>query len=125
MQKKSSAVDLQLRLTHAANAGPALIIEPHATVISKEAGKAPATLNLKTRTQIALKDNMVIVLGGLTEEVEITKIRKFPLLGDLPLLDLVFRSQGHWMQKTETVVFLTAHTDAVAAPEPETKTQDQ
>ena len=54
---------------------------------------------------------MAVVLGGLTEEIEITKTRKFPLLGDLPLLGLVFRNQGHWVQKTETVIFLVPRID--------------
>ncbi len=124
-EKKSPVVHLQLRLVPAANTGPAIIIEPHVTLMYKDAGKPPTSLNLKTQTQIVLNNNAIIALGGLTEEIEITKIHKFPLLGDLPLLDLVFRSQGHWMQKTETVVFLIPHTDAVAAREPEKKSQDQ
>jgi len=49
-------------------------------------------------------------------EEEITKIRKFPLLGDLPLVGLVFRKQGKLMQKQKQSFFLTIHTNAVQMP---------
>ena len=41
----------------------------------------------------------------------------FPMLGNIPIVGLVFRSKGRLMQKTETVIFLTVRTNAVEAPE--------
>ena len=66
-----------------------------------------------------IKDAAVIqdVIGGLIKEEEITRTHKFPLLGDLPLVGLVFRNQGRLMQKKETVVFLTVRANAVEMPE--------
>ena len=56
------------------------------------------------------------------KEEEITRTRKFPLLGDIrllgdiPIVGLVFRNQGRLMQKTETIIFLTVRTNAVETP---------
>ncbi len=93
-----------------------LRLEPFIGFILKESGK-PVAVTLKAQTDVVLKDNATIVIGGITSEQEITKTHKFPLLGDLPFLGLVFRSQGRLMQKMETVIFLTSHMNAVAAPE--------
>ena len=68
-------------------------------------------------TTVLIANNTTIVIGGLMKEEAITRTRKFPLLGDIPLVGLVFRNQGRLMQKTETVVFLTVHANAVDAPE--------
>ena len=105
---KTQTIRLQLRW---APSGPALNIEPYIGVLYKDAGRPPVALTLRAQTKVEVKSNMAVVLGGLTEEVEITKTRKFPLLGDLPLLGLVFRNQGHWVQKTETVIFLIPRID--------------
>jgi len=45
-------------------------------------------------------------------------------VGDLPLVGLVFRKQGKLMQKTETIIFLTIHTNAVQMARRRTKIED-
>ncbi|MBI3314855.1 MAG: hypothetical protein HYZ86_02780 [Candidatus Omnitrophica bacterium] len=122
---KEQTVRLGLRFASSANAGPSITIDPTIGVIFKDGGKPPVALTLKTHTQAAVKDNTVIVLGGLTEETEITKTHKFPILGNLPLVGLVFRNQGRWMQKTETVIFLIPRVEAVAAQQPPPPPQTQ
>ena len=67
----------------------------------------PTVLNLMADTDEVVLGTSTIVLGSIFEEQEITKTHKFPLLGDLPLVGLVFRSQGRLMQKTEKIIFLT------------------
>jgi len=122
---KEQTVRLGLRFASSANSGPSIVIDPTIGVIFKDGGKPPVALTLKTRTQVAIKEDTVIVLGGLTEETEITKIHKFPILGDLPLIGLVFRNQGRWMQKTETVIFLIPRAQSVAAQQPQPHPQTQ
>jgi type II secretory pathway component GspD/PulD (secretin) len=56
------------------------------------------------------------------KEGEITRTRKFPLLGNIPIVGLVFRNRGRLMQKTETVIFLTVRSNAVDAPEDDNAT---
>jgi len=102
-----------------------LRINPHISVSATEiwdGEKIPASILLEAQTKMLIADNTTIVIGGLMKEEEITKTHKFPLLGDIPIVGLVFRSQGRLMQKTETVVFLTVRTKAVDAPEDDNST---
>ena len=75
--------------------------------------KIPTSVFLQAETKTLVANNMTIVIGGLIKEEEITRTRKFPLLGRIPIVGLVFRSRGRLMQKTETVIFLTVRTNAV------------
>jgi hypothetical protein len=92
---------------------PRLRIEP---VIGVSNGQNPPLI-LKDKTDLGLKDNQTIIIGGLMKEEEITKMHKFPLLGNLPIVGLVFRKQGRLMQQTETIVFLTIHLNPSPSPE--------
>jgi type II secretory pathway component GspD/PulD (secretin) len=99
-----------------------LRIDPHYAVAATEfwdGQKIPASVLLQAETRILVANNTTIVIGGFMKEEEITRTRKFPLLGDIPIVGLVFRNQGRLMQKTETVIFLTMRTNAVDAPEDE------
>ena len=122
---KEQTVRLGLRFASSVHAGPSIVIEPAIGVIFKDGDKPPVALTLKTQTQAAIKENTIIILGGLTEETEITKTHKFPILGNLPLIGLVFRNQGRWMQKTETVIFLIPRAQAVDAQQPQQPSQTQ
>lgn len=59
-------------------------------------------------TSLDLKPSSTIVMGSIFYEHEVTKTHKFPLLGDLPIVGLVFRNKGKLMQRVETIIFLTA-----------------
>ncbi len=97
-----------------------LKIDPIVGGILKNNTQPNMIVTLKNQTEVDLKDNSTIVIGGLMHEEEIKKTRKIPLLGDLPLVGLVFRKQGKLMQKTETIIFLTMHT-TVQVPSEEQK----
>ena len=90
-----------------------LRIIPELGIIIKDSSNPSNIVTLKSQTEMELKDNNSVIIGGLMHEQEISKTQKFPLLGDLPLVGLVFRKQGRLMQKTETIVFLTIHTNVV------------
>ncbi len=108
-------IRVDVLLNSDAKGGTQLHVEPFVGVVLKDSGPSTA-VTLKAQTDIALKENITIVIGGIISEQEISRTRKFPVLGSLPLLGLVFRSHGKLTQKTETVVFLTPR--FTAAPEP-------
>jgi len=62
---------------------------------------------------IEVKDDEVIVIGGLVQENEVRTTSKFPLLGDIPLVGFVFRKQNKFIEATEFVVFITPKSVAV------------
>ena len=103
----------------------ALHIAPVISVAATElwdGEKTPASILLHSETKMLIANNTTIVIGGLMKEEEITRTHKFPLLGDIPIVGLVFRSQGRLMQKTETVIFLTVRTNAVEPIEDDSST---
>ena len=111
--KKLPNINLELMWMNSPAGIAKLKITPELGIIIKDSSNASNVVSLKGQTELDLKDNTTIIIGGLMHEQEISKTQKLPLLGDLPLVGLVFRKQGRLMQKTETIVFLTIHTNAV------------
>jgi general secretion pathway protein D len=57
-------------------------------------------------SSVAVKDNHVLMIGGLRFNREMDVTEKVPILGDIPLLGLLFRSERKERQETELVLFL-------------------
>ena len=68
---------------------------------------APIINQRQAETTISAKDGETIVLGGMIRSQVTSTVNKVPLLGDIPLLGNLFRSQNNDKQKTELLVFLT------------------
>ncbi|HEU5078197.1 MAG TPA: secretin N-terminal domain-containing protein [Opitutaceae bacterium] len=64
----------------------------------------------KTKTQVTLKDGYTLGLGGLVENTTIKDQTKVPLLGDIPGLGRLFRSDGNDKTTRNLIVFITART---------------
>ncbi|MBR1753792.1 hypothetical protein IJ732_03065 [bacterium] len=56
---------------------------------------------------IKIKDGETMVIGGMLKETETKRIYKFPLLGDIPLIGMLFRSTTSQKEKNELVIMLT------------------
>ena len=57
-------------------------------------------------TTILVQDGDTIVLGGLIQDDEVESVQKVPLLGDIPLLGALFRSESTNKVKRNLLVFL-------------------
>jgi general secretion pathway protein D len=58
-------------------------------------------------TSAIVWDGQTVVLGGLTTE-DVTKLKdKVPVLGDLPLVGRLFRSESNQTKKKNLVIFVT------------------
>jgi type IV pilus assembly protein PilQ len=64
----------------------------------------------KTKTQVTLKDGFTLGLGGLVESTKLKDESKVPLLGDIPGLGRLFRSNSHDHTNRNLIVFITART---------------
>jgi type II secretory pathway component GspD/PulD (secretin) len=68
------------------------------------------TINKRsTKTSVVVKDNQIVVVGGLLQDTSEDQITKVPLLGDIPLLGQLFQSKTTSRQKTNLIVFLNPH----------------
>ncbi len=80
-----------------------------------EAGEAQGTLGVIpinqriAKTQVVVRDQETIVIGGLMRDRVSTSEDKIPILGDIPLLGVLFRRQSTTTQKTNLLLFLTPY----------------
>ncbi len=58
-------------------------------------------------TQVLVADGQTIVLGGIFQTEQVTSVRKVPLLGDIPYLGKLFRSDVKSENKSELLIFIT------------------
>ena len=67
------------------------------------------TSKREAETTVLVKDNQTIVIGGLMGQTETKVETKIPVLGDLPLVGLLFRGKRDTVRKTNLLIFLTPH----------------
>ena len=56
---------------------------------------------------IRLRDGQTLIVTGVVNEQQIEEVRKWPILGDLPLLGSLFRSSQSTRSKDELVILVT------------------
>lgn len=70
----------------------------------------PIITTRKTKTQVSLKDGFTMGIGGLIENSNTTGQTKVPVLGSIPLLGRLFRSDSKDMSTRNLIIFITAKT---------------
>lgn len=77
-------------------------------VVTENVINYPVFSQRKVETQVSIYDGQTVALGGLIRE-DIQKVNdKTPLLGDIPLAGVLFRSQADQHIKRNLVIFVTA-----------------
>jgi general secretion pathway protein D len=66
----------------------------------------PSTNKRQIETNVVVDDGGIIVLGGLIEDRFIENKSKIPLLGDIPGVGALFRSESRTKNRTNLMVFL-------------------
>ena len=61
------------------------------------------------QTQLVVKDQQTVVIGGLVRNRIARTQTKIPLLGDIPVLGVLFRSDSSAMQKSNLILVLTPY----------------
>lgn len=67
----------------------------------------PGFATQSIETNVIIKKNNTVILGGLTNEQNLKDDSKVPLLGDIPILGWLFRSKDYQEGKNELVFFIT------------------
>lgn len=73
------------------------------------------TSERKVENTVVVRDNQTIVLGGLIGNTKSETVSKVPILGDIPLLGVLFRSKSVTDRRTNLLIFLTPHVISEAA----------
>jgi general secretion pathway protein D len=79
-------------------------VEATAAVGTSNAG--PSTTKRSIESQVVVDDGQIIVLGGLIQDTYTENKSKVPLLGDIPWLGALFRSESREKKRTNLMVFL-------------------
>ena len=67
----------------------------------------PITSKRSVETQVRMKDGETMVIGGLLKDNEVKTVRKVWLLGDIPLLGHLFRSNSKQKNQTDLLIMIT------------------
>ena len=67
----------------------------------------PITSNRSMTTEVRVKDNETLVMGGLFKESEFVTVKKIPILGSIPLLGRLFQHKTTKTEKTDLTIFIT------------------
>jgi len=70
-------------------------------------GTVPIVDTRKVDTIALVQDGQTVVIGGLRKKNVTQQTNKVPLLGDIPILGLLFRFEGEDVDNSELVVFIT------------------
>ena len=76
----------------------------------------PTTNKRSIESNVLVDDGQIIVLGGLMEDTLQQHSEKVPLLGDIPVLGDLFKSETRTRKKTNLMVFLRPVVMRDAAP---------
>jgi len=90
-----------------------LDIEPRITdildFVEVEGTSLPRLSNESVSTKVMIKDGDTLVIAGLIKDKVIELKKKLPILGDIPILGLIFTKTEKTISKTDLIIFLTPH----------------
>ncbi len=102
-------IGLKLKIKPQINEGDALTLEIEQEVSSIAPSTAASDIITDKRsikTSVTVDDGRIVVLGGLIDNNVTQSVRKVPLLGDIPVLGVLFRSSRSDVVKRNLMVFL-------------------
>lgn len=109
----SISLDLNPRVTEfdgfVEYGGSSIAISGDTTVTVPPGFYQPIFSVREVTTKVTIWDGATVVMGGLTREEVKTVSDKIPVLGDVPLLGRLFRSEGETATKRNLLIFVTAN----------------
>jgi len=92
-----------------------LIVAPEISTLTErtipvsETVRSPVIAKRQAETVVVTPNGRTVVIGGLMESQKTESVRKVPVLGDIPLLGVLFRRKVTEDIKKELVIFLTPY----------------
>lgn len=78
-------------------------------IVVIDGNEVPVVTKRELKANLAVEHRSTIVMGGLVSQAERNSHSKIPVLGDIPLLGRLFRSDSRSQQRTELLVLLTPY----------------
>ena len=104
-------VGLTLKLTPHVNESQQVRLELSVELSEVQgASSIHPTISQRTvNTQVVVRDQQTIVIGGLVRDVEAETVDKVPVLGDIPILGYLFRRTQSRREKQNLLIILTPY----------------
>ncbi len=111
IERKDVGITLKIKPQIGENGTVRMTIFQESSSLSKDtapgtSNAGPTTNKRSIESTIVVDDGQIIVLGGLIEDTYDSNRSKVPLLGDIPYLGALFRSESRTRKKTNLMVFL-------------------
>jgi type II secretory pathway component GspD/PulD (secretin) len=84
-------------------------IQPKDSTGSLDAQGIPSETSAELATNIMVKDGQTVVIGGLLRTKTTISKSQIPILGDIPVVGILFRGTNDKTERQEVVVMLTPH----------------
>jgi pilus assembly protein CpaC len=90
-----------------------LKVEPEVSTLDWDNGvvlggfRIPALRTRKAQSTVELRDGQTLVMAGLMSSEDIKGVSKLPILGDIPLLGMLFKSTNFMKNESELVLLVT------------------
>jgi general secretion pathway protein D len=111
IERKDVGITLRIRPQVGEGGSVRMTIYQESSSVSKDtapgtSNAGPTTNKRQIETNVVVDDGGIVVLGGLIEDGFTEEQSKVPLLGDIPVIGALFRSQSRTKTRTNLMVFL-------------------
>ena len=105
------SVGIKLDITPKINSDKFINLKINQEISSRGAdvGNQPSFNTRQVNTEVVLKDNQVLVMGGLMRTDTTDTTTGVPILKDLPYIGKLFGTETTSLKKTELMIFITPH----------------
>ncbi|MGE0032296.1 MAG: type II secretion system protein GspD, partial [Pseudothermotoga sp.] len=106
-------VGIQLRITPVVRSDGSIQLKLY-TEVSEVKERTLSGMNTygkitrQAETEVILKSDQTLVIGGLVQDKSVKSVSKVPVLGELPFIGQLFRSVTDRKDKAELLIFITA-----------------
>jgi pilus assembly protein CpaC len=77
----------------------------HAVVLSGTV--IPGVTTRRVKTTVEMKTGEVLIIGGVKSTEDVKTVRKFPILGDIPIINLFFKHTSHTIESRDLVMIVS------------------
>ena len=110
IERKDVGITLRIRPQIGENGTVRMTLFQESSAVTATAvgtqGAGPTTSKKSIESTVVVDDGQIIVLGGLIEDTVTMDKSKVPLLGDIPFLGALFRTETRTKKRTNQMVFL-------------------
>jgi len=78
-------------------------------VVGESLTDVPIIDTRNAKSEVLLQDGQVVIIGGLRRQELTKEINQVPILGDIPIIGLLFKHTTTVITNTELIVFLAPH----------------